>query len=189
MQSERTTRGFSCRVRYMRPNRKGSGQWLLVMSFSLRQRSSVLIREVQMRVGSRGPEMSHRRCTRRWRGRIRAWSQAATKSVGRSPSCSSLATQILVFVRRPSDSELGQVEEIGPAVGRLDIEEGPLPIFARLDDVGTLVLRLAGSYQTAAGVGHVEDVGRLAAFYSRRSCDPRLSVVSSEVEKPLPQRY
>src|SRR4051812_8580166 len=92
MQSVRTTRGFSCRVRYMRPKWKGSGQRLLVMSFNLWQRSSVLIREVQMRVGSRGPGMSQRRCTRRWKGRIRAWSKAATKSVGRIPSCSSLAT-------------------------------------------------------------------------------------------------
>jgi hypothetical protein len=80
----------------------------------------------------------------------------------------------LVFFSGPSDSEFGQIKEIGPEilVRRLHIEEGPLPVLAGLDDVGALVLGLAGSYQTAAGVGHVKDVGGLAAFYSRRSCDP-----------------
>src|SRR4051812_6617598 len=95
----------------------------------------------------------------------------------------------LVLLSGPSDRELGQVEEIGPFVGGFNIEEGPLPFLAGLDDVGTLILGLAGGNQTAAGVGHVKYMGRLAACYSRRSCDPRPSVVSSEVEKPLPQSY
>jgi len=97
----------------------------------------------------------------------------------------------LVFFSGPSDSEFGQIKEIGPEilVRRLHIEEGPLPVLAGLDDVGALVLGLAGSYQTAAGVGHVKDVGGLAAFYSRRSGNPCLSIVSSEVEKPFPQGY
>jgi hypothetical protein len=51
----------------------------------------------------------------------------------------------LILISWPSDGELGQVEEIGPAVRRFDIEEGPLPVLTVLDDVGTLILGLAGS--------------------------------------------
>jgi hypothetical protein len=92
----------------------------------------------------------------------------------------------LVLLSRTSDGELGQIEEIGPKVRRLNIKEGPLPVLARLDDIGSLVLRFAGGNQTAAGISHIQNLTGLAAFHSRRPCDPRLGVVSSEVEKPLP---
>jgi hypothetical protein len=50
----------------------------------------------------------------------------------------------LILLVRPSDRELGQVEEIGPLGRRLDIEECPLPVFAGLDNVRSGHLVLAG---------------------------------------------
>ena len=70
-------------------------------------------------------------------------------------------------------------------VRRLDIEEGGLPVLARLDDLGTFILVFASCDEATVGVGHVEDLGGVAAFGSRRSQSSRPSVVSSEVEEAL----
>src|SRR4051812_31071900 len=94
-----------------------------------------------------------------------------------------------MLLNRPYECELRQIEEVGAVVRRLDVEELGLPVFARLDDVGTFVLMLATGDKAAAAVGHVSLVSRLAAFCSRRNQVAGPSIVHSEVEEPLPESH
>ena len=89
----------------------------------------------------------------------------------------------LILISRPREVELGQIQEIGSVVGRFDVEERRLPVFARLDDLGAFILVLATGDKAVASVGHVELLDGVAAFGSRSNHSPRLSVVSSEVEE------
>jgi hypothetical protein len=93
----------------------------------------------------------------------------------------------LELVMGPYDFELGQIEEIGTILWRSDIEEGPLPVFAGLDDFWALVLVLRGEDQAASGVGHVDKLDWFTTFHSRRAGFPSLCVVGSEVKEPLPK--
>ena len=62
-----------------------------------------------------------------------------------------------------------------------------MPVLARLDDLGTFVLVLAGCDEATAAVGHVSHMCQITTFRGRRHHSYRPSIVSSEVEEPLPE--
>jgi hypothetical protein len=73
-------------------------------------------------------------------------------------------------------------------IGRLDVEERRLPVFAGLDDVGAGIFYLAGCGKTTAAVGHISRIGGFAAFDGGGNDLSCSSIVGSEVEEALEER-